>query len=220
MSNSRSIMNKNPISAVMEVARQNPLATVLIGAGCMLLLAEKIRVSPRWPLRRGADDKGVTGAVGRMGRQVTRAVDLIGEELQDVAGKVQEYSAAAVTHAADAADNATRRASRTGRRLREYTRASIHEQPLACLAAGAAFGAAVAALLPPRNVEHELFGPAADSLKQKLADAVSEQYQAAKAEAGKAAQEFVWVAAREGLAAVRGASANVSDNRVEATKSM
>jgi hypothetical protein len=165
MTNSRSIMNKNPISAGMEVARQNPLATVLIGAGCMLLLAEKIRVSPRLPLRRGAD-------------------------------------------------------SRTGRRLRGYTRASIQEHPLVCLAAGAAFGAAVAALLPATDVENELLGPAADSLKQKLADAVSEQYQAAKAEAGKAAQEFVWVAAREGLAAVRGASANVSDTGAEVTKSM
>jgi hypothetical protein len=220
MSNSRSILNKNPISTVMEVARQNPLATVLIGAGCMLLVAEKIRVSPRLPLRRGADDKGVTGAVGRMGRQVTQAADLIGEDLQSVAGKVHDYSAAAVTHAADAAGNATRRLSRTGRRLRGYTRASIQEHPLACLAAGAGFGAAVAALLPATDVEHELLGSAADSLKQKLADAVSEQYQAAKAEAGKAAQEFVWVAAREGLAAVRGASANVSDTGAEVTKSM
>jgi hypothetical protein len=95
--------------------------------------------------------------------------------------------------------------------LTRQTRSLLNEQPLLCVAAGLAFGAAIAALLPPTQVEDQLLGPTGGALKQKFADIVSDQYQSAKAEAGKAAQEFMWAAAREGLAVAASASANASE---------
>jgi hypothetical protein len=90
--------------------------------------------------------------------------------------------------------------------LTRQTRSVLNEQPLLCVAAGLAFGAAIAALLPPTHVEDQLVGPTSRALKQKLADIVSDQYQTAKAEAGRATQELMWTAAREGLAAAASAS--------------
>jgi len=89
--------------------------------------------------------------------------------------------------------------------LTRQTRSLLNEQPLLCVAAGLAFGAAIAALLPPTHVEDQLVGPTSRALKQKLADIVSDQYQTAKAEAGRATQELMWTAAREGLAAAASA---------------
>jgi hypothetical protein len=95
--------------------------------------------------------------------------------------------------------------------LTRQMRSLLNEQPLLCVAAGLAFGASIAALLPPTQVEEQLLGPTGGALKQKSADIVSDQYQSAKAEAGKAAQEFLWAAAREGLAVAASASASASE---------
>jgi hypothetical protein len=90
--------------------------------------------------------------------------------------------------------------------LTRQTRSLLNAQPLLCVAAGLTFGAAIAALLPPTQVEDQLLGPTSGALKQKFADIVSEKYQSVKAEARRATQEFMWTAAREGLAAAASAS--------------
>jgi hypothetical protein len=133
---------------IVKSLRQNPIASGLIGAGCLLLLAQNIRAR-----RRVAFAHAAHGMAERM-----------------------------------------------------------REQPAVCVAAGLAFGVAVAASLPATDMERELLGSVSANLKQKLADLVSEHYQAAKTEASRAAQELMWVAAREGLAA----TANIAERRAKA----
>ena len=142
MNVSRKLRNGNLAATVIETVRENPIATVLMGAGCLLLLANNIR---------------------------------------------------------------------RGQRMAQQLQSSVREYPAVCIAAGVAFGAAIAALLPESRMEDELLHPVSATVQEKLADLVSRNYQQAKAEAGKAAQELMSVAAREGLAAFGGASAYPSD---------
>jgi len=107
--------------------------------------------------------------------------------------------------------NSPRASKRYLASLVRQTRSLLNEQPLLCVAAGLAFGSAIAAFLPPTQVEDQLLGPTSGALKQKFADIVSDQYQTAKAEAGRAAQEFMWTAASEGLAVAASASASASE---------
>jgi hypothetical protein len=134
----------------LDAVRQNPLPGLLIGAGCVLLLANRMRLT----------------------RQV---------------------------------------APRARRQLAQRARSLLNKQLLVCAAAGAALGAVIAALLPPSKTEDELLGPTGDTLKQKLADLVATEYESAKSEAGRAAQELMWVGARQALAYATTASARATD---------
>jgi hypothetical protein len=198
------------LRTVMDAAARNPTASLLIGAGCVLLLAEKIRVNGQLASTARARANGIKAALKAAPQQVSTAAELIADDLQHVGEAVQEYSTAVGEHAVEAAADVQHRATGSGRQLAQYARSLLKEQPFICAVAGLAFGAAAAALLPGSETENSLLGPASDALKEKLANALSEQYEAAKAEAGRSAQELMWVAAREGLAAVASASESVS----------
>jgi hypothetical protein len=140
------------IDTLLDAVRQNPVPGLLIGAGCLLLVADGVHSRRHVAPRRS--------------RQIAR-----------------------------------------------QARSLLNEQPLVCAAAGAALGAVVAALLPPSKTEDQLLGPTGGAVKQKLADLIAAEYQSAKAEAGRAAQELTWVAAREALACAAAASSSAADVR-------
>jgi hypothetical protein len=99
-------------------------------------------------------------------------------------------------------------APRVRRQITGQAGSILNERPLVCAAAGAAFGAALAAVVPVSKTEDGLLGPTGDALKQKLADLVGTEYQSAKNDAARAAQELIWVAARQALAYAAAASSN------------
>jgi hypothetical protein len=198
------------LRTAMDAAAHNPTASLLIGAGCVLLLAEKIRVNRHLVNTDRARANGIKAALKTTPEKVSAAAELIANDLQHVGEAVQEYSTTVGEHAVQAAADVKHRVDGSGKQLARYARSLLNEQPFICAAAGLAFGAAAAALLPGSETENALLGPASDALKEKLANALSEQYEAAKAEAGRSAQELMWVAAREGLAAIASASDSVS----------
>jgi hypothetical protein len=158
MNDSTHASDRTFFGPLLNAVRQNPVPSVLIGAGCVLLLADRMRLSRR--------------AAPRIRRQITR-----------------------------------------------QARSVLNERPLVCAAAGAAFGAAVAAILPASRTEDGLLGPTGDALKRKLAGLVDTEYQSAKSEAARAAQQLMWTAAREALAYAAAASSGAGDARDKSRQS-
>ena len=60
-------------------------------------------------------------------------------------------------------------------------------------------------MLPSTRVENELMGKTSDSVKKSLGEAAADQFETAKAAAGRVAEEAKNAAAREGLTQGRAA---------------
>ena len=120
--------------------------------------------------------------------QVSGALDQVKESAQGIGDSV-----------AETAEHTRRQTASTARRMKDGAADFISEQPLLVAGLGLALGAALAALLPATKIEDELMGETSDSLKKSLGAAASEQFQAAKATAGRVAEEALNVVEREGL---------------------
>jgi ElaB/YqjD/DUF883 family membrane-anchored ribosome-binding protein len=89
--------------------------------------------------------------------------------------------------------------SEGARQMKERTVNFIGEQPLVAAGIGLALGAALAAMLPATRLEDRLMGETSDNVKKSVGKAAKEQLGAAKAMAGRLAEEAMDVAEREGL---------------------
>jgi len=169
--------------------------------------------------RQGARQAGdaVAGAVDQLAEgareareRVSGAASELAQGARDVGAAAQEFSTAAGEQIADTAERARQQASNAARQAKERAQSLIEDQPLLVGAIALAFGAALAALLPPTKAEDELMGNTSDSVKETLADVAGEQYQKAKEVAGSVAARAKDVAAEEGL--TPGSAADVVRN--------
>ena len=141
----------------------------------------------------------VTDEVRAVRDQVADTTEPLARVAQGAAETVQEYSSTVAGQVADTAARVRRQTTDTARKVKSTTMSLIQEQPLLCAAVGLAVGAAIAAILPSTETEDELLGETSDGVKAKMGEVASEQFEAAKAAAGKAAQAAGTVALREGL---------------------
>jgi len=171
---------------VLDAVKRNPEGLLLLAAGCALML--RSRSSGHWwqgANGKGGNghhrEDGFKGsyASGEQGisRTATQAADRAKEFAVQTAGKMDETARSYASSASDYAQDATRQAShyveQAGRHAAEYGEKFVaeaqstfqntvdylvREQPLAIVAMGLAAGAAVAAVLPPTEMERETLG--------------------------------------------------------------
>jgi ElaB/YqjD/DUF883 family membrane-anchored ribosome-binding protein len=115
-------------------------------------------------------------------------------------------------HLAETAVHARHQATTAARQVKDRAWSFIHEQPVLAAGIGLAIGAALAALLPSTKTEDRLMGERSDSIKKRIGDTASQQFQTAKQTAGEFVERAGDALEREGLTA-SGAAAEVV-NRV------
>jgi hypothetical protein len=115
--------------AIAQAVREHPVPAAVIGAGCVLLVAEKIGFNGHRSVNRGPAYPG--GAIPDPGRRAAGLLALPESE-----------------------DSVRRRAPR----LASQARAFIYQQPLLCAAIAVALGAAAAAALPASEAKHDGLG--------------------------------------------------------------
>ena len=159
-------------------------------------------------LKKGAEAVG--GTVSSAAQQAREAVHDLRDQASDAGEKikrgaqslsdsVQDYSATVRDEVASAAERATTETVRSARQAKDTMVSFVHEQPLLSAAIGLAVGAAIAAILPSTDTEHELMGEKADAVKDAVSEVASDQFQKAKTAASNVAEEAMSVAQREGL---------------------
>jgi predicted ATP-grasp superfamily ATP-dependent carboligase len=160
---------------LLEAARRNPEALVILAAGAAMLLRRgtgvggmsvdlgrsRRRDSDEGESERDAERGGIAGAAG--------------EYVTDAAGRVVDAAGEYVSTLSDYADEGRRTvtggvsrlgrsASRLGTRVQTSAERMLQGQPVAIAALGLATGAVAAAVLPRSDVEQRTLQPARDAL--------------------------------------------------------
>ena len=219
------------LKALNNAARENPVPTMLVGAGCAMFLTEKTGLlrhaangkdkrngaTDTADERNGASDKGATLAKGLKEGVHDAAAALedraakIGDAAAETAGAVKRRVGEAVEEIGDqiaeAGDRAKDQASATARALKERADAFMQEQPLLAAAIGVAIGALVASAFPATELEDDMMGETSDAVKETLGEVGSEQLEAARSIASSVADEAKHAAEREGLTPAAAADA-------------
>lgn len=169
---------------LLEAARRNPEALVILAAGAAMLLRRGNLHSGGARFERDSDYDRDNGRRDREDRgSIAEAADAAGEFVTDAAGRVVDTAGAYVStvssYAEDGRRRVSREASRLGRRAsRMASRAQasaermLQGQPVAVAAFGLATGAVVAAVLPRSDVEQRTLKPARDALAEAASRAV------------------------------------------------
>jgi ElaB/YqjD/DUF883 family membrane-anchored ribosome-binding protein len=139
--------------ALSNAARENPLSTFLIGAGCMMFVLGKMGMS-RYLV---VPDKTISEASQRaretphLRNKATGAVEQMSQREQNLQTRRQ-----------------------TAEMARQVREPFINEQPLLGAALSFAAGAALAAILPTTEKEHEPISRASDAVKGTVGEAASD----------------------------------------------
>jgi len=141
-------------------------------------------------LRRTAHDMRdqVGDTADRLTGQVRDAAQAVGDRVQGYASAVGDQVSATQQYVTD-----------TGRRATDRAMSVANEQPLLVAALGLAVGAAIAAILPSTRTEDELMGSTSDAVKKAAGVVAAEQFDVAKAAAGRVVGEAMSAAEKEGL---------------------
>jgi hypothetical protein len=192
--------------ALSNAARENPIPTFLIGAGCMMFLSGKMGMS-RYLSRGGGDEGVVPGKTISEASQRARetppnlrnkaagAVEQMSQGEQNLGAAVQDYSASTGKQVSQSVERTRRQTAEMARQVKEPF---INEQLILGAALSLAAGAALAAILPATEKEHELIGRASDAVKGTVGEAASESIEVAKGAARRVAQDAMSAAEREG----------------------
>lgn len=204
MTQFRGIDPINEENWVIATVKRNPEAFLVMAAGCVLLLRSGSS-SPRGGSARYSMDTAsnqnrwsdmkerAAASASGLKNQAADAAAAISDQVSGYASSLSEGATAMSERAADYASSASdqmgewrrniaEQATRVGTQARGTIEQGfsrmLREQPLAVAALGVAAGAAVAALLPPTEVEQEALRPvrnaaadAAAAAKSNLADA-------------------------------------------------
>jgi ElaB/YqjD/DUF883 family membrane-anchored ribosome-binding protein len=200
--------------------KRNPEAFLVLAAGCALLLRGSGLGSMGY--RGGArDDEGPYDVSERTATRVRNYASDMRERFKDTAAAASETAsgyAAALSDKAGAiserasdyasslsnqttdwgrnvADEATRMSARAKSSLQSQADRLVREQPFAIAALGAAAGAAIAALLPPSDVERETLAPIRDA----ASDAVNMAADRVKGAVAATAEQLRDAAQQKGL---------------------
>ena len=204
-------------SAFTRAARDNPVPSLLVSAGAMMFLSERLGL-PRRATTAGSTARkagaGVkqglsegTQAVGEGAASVGEQLGNIGKNVRDRATSaaqsasetVQDYSGAVAEQVSDFAGQAQEQLESASQQLVQQARRLMEEQPLLAGAIGLAIGAGIAAVLPKTATEQEYMGDASKAVKDAASEFAEEQYENAKDVVGRVSEAALNVAEKEGL---------------------
>jgi len=199
-------------SAFTRAARDNPIPSLLVSAGAMMFLSERLGLPRRATAGSTARKTGAalkqglsegTQAVGDGVASVGEQLGNIGKNVRDRATSaaqsagetVQDYSGAVAEQVSDFAGQAQEQLESASQQLVQQARRLMEEQPLLAGAIGLAIGAGIAAVLPKTATEQEYMGDASKAVK----DAAGEFAENAKDVVGRVSEAALKVAEQEGL---------------------
>jgi ElaB/YqjD/DUF883 family membrane-anchored ribosome-binding protein len=209
-------------TALTRAARDNPIPSLLVSAGAMMFLSERLGLPRRsaagsasrvGPISRktGANLKqGLSEATNAAGEAVSTAgeqIGNIGRQVRDRAANaahsageaVQDYSGAVADQVSDLAGQAQEQLENASQQLIEQARRLMREQPLLAGAIGLAIGAGIAAVLPKTATEQEYMGDASKAVKEAATEFAEQQYETAKDVVGRVSEAAMNAADEEGL---------------------
>jgi hypothetical protein len=195
MTQFRGIDPINEDNWLLAKVKRNPEAFLVLAAGCALLLrgAGSSRGTARYRNGSWSDESrwSRSGATARdyasdIKDRMKDTASAVSDKASGYAASLSDTTAAMSERAGDYASSLSDQAGEWGRNVAEQTnrmsanaRASIEngvgqmlrEQPLAVAALGVAAGAAIAALLPPTEVERQALRPLRDAASDAVAAA-------------------------------------------------
>lgn len=164
------------LSNLTASVKTNPLPATLVGIGLAWLMVSSQRSG-------GASFSSVGDPFDTESRDSTTGVVQAMRSTKDkVTGAMQatrERVAGTAQGAREIIGSTTERARRQVDRARDGYQRVVHEQPLALGAVGIGVGALLAASLPRTRAEDAALGPAADRVKETIADKGHEQLEKA-----------------------------------------
>jgi hypothetical protein len=185
---------------ILNIIKRNPEGLLLLAAGAVLMMRTAASQSSR-----AASTDAAYGYTRGPAESASKAAETVTDTLNRTVGAASSYAStvsdtarqtmdAAKSYASSAAEYADQARRATGeqsdrvvRTARNSAQAVLQNQPLAIVAAGLAAGAALAAALPPTELERETLGPVGDQMS-KAAERVGDQLRQATAKAGEKLQ--------------------------------
>jgi hypothetical protein len=182
---------------ILNIVKRNPEGLLLLAAGVVLMM----RTGSSQPSSAVSTDAAY-GHTRRAAESASKVAETVTDTLNRTVGAASSYASSVsdtahqtmdaaksyASSAAEYADQARRAAGeqsdRVVRAARNRAQAVLQNQPLAIVAAGLAAGAALAAALPPTELERETLGPVGDQMS-KAADRVGDQLRQATVKAGE-----------------------------------
>jgi hypothetical protein len=203
---------------LVDTARRNPEALLVLAAGAALLMRGRNR-SRSTPMRGeyrdylgedyredredayydDASGQEQRSRVGGLREAISDAAAAAGELTSGIGAQVSETTKSYAAAASRYADTGRRRLAHHADRARRQAGQALHEQPLLVASLGLAAGAAIAALLPRVEIEERALRPARDT----LGDAANRAAASLKEAAGDAGRRLQEGAADLGAAALK-----------------
>jgi hypothetical protein len=224
---------RNFFDDLSSAVQSNPVPAALIGMGALWMLMGGGRTTAAAAFlangaSRAADSLAPAGdavksGAGRIGETLSdfassatnavgQALGTAGEAVTDAAGRVSSTAAEAGKQLSTQSASVKHSASGFAGTVQSNLSETFERQPLLVGVLGLAIGAVIATAFPKTQIEEDMVGDQAESMKQKVGDFVSEQAQnlgdvasrtmeAVKEEA--VTQGLTPAALKEGVAAVR-----------------
>jgi len=205
----------------------NPEGLLLVAAGCALLMrttTARLGRGYRAGERFQSDDR--RGGVQRRA-SFAEAADTVREYAADVGERLTETASSYASSASASAQEARRAVTDTSERVitnaqsafQDTANRIVQEQPLTLAILGLAAGAAVAAVLPPSDMERETLGPAGERLAD-AAERVGETLKDSTAKAGERLKDAAQTGLKEAATDVAEAVGDaLSGEQEESTRS-
>ena len=154
----------------MSSARQNPIPSLMIGAGVAWMLMDRNRKGNGHPHSHGEwPEYSTAGSSEYRGSEYDSDSDYGNRE-----SGLRDYAASSTEALSSRAREAAGQARRTARRTQNGLQHMLHENPLLVAAAAMLAGAAVGASLPETERENELMGEARDSVVERAQEAAKD----------------------------------------------
>ncbi|HEX3342457.1 MAG TPA: hypothetical protein VHT68_25155 [Pseudolabrys sp.] len=183
---------------ILKTIKRNPEALLLLAAGAVLMMRTNVPQSIRAASMDAA--YGTTpDAAGRSASAFAETVTDTARRTMDTAASyastasetarqtmdaAKSYASSAGEFAGEARRKVGEQSDRVVRQTRSMAEGVLQNQPLAIVMAGLAAGAALAAALPPTELEKETLGPMGDQMS-KAAERVGDQLKQASMKAGE-----------------------------------
>jgi hypothetical protein len=185
---------------ILNTLKRNPEGLLLLAAGAVLMMRTGAPQSSRAASTDAAygHTRAAAESASKVADTVTETLDRTVDAASSYASTVADtarqtmdaaksYASSAAEYAGQARRGAGEQSERVVRAARNRAQAVLQNQPLAIVAAGLAAGAALAAALPPTELERENLGPVGDQMS-KAAERVGDQLRQATAKAGEKLQ--------------------------------
>jgi hypothetical protein len=192
---------------LLDIARRQPEALLLMAAGCALLMrsgnGHSVRASY---MRQPEHERGARHVSGQgMGERLSQTAQSAADYAADVGGRMAGTASAYAESVSELAADAGRNISEGSERLARQAQSTfqggmdrmLRDQPLAVAAIGLAAGAALAAAFPSTEIESRALGGA----REALSDAVERVEETVVGAAGKAGQRLQAAAQERGMTA-------------------